>query len=109
MLQEVQETTNTIAEVMAMVEALRYCSQHNITQICLQTDSMMLNNVIEGIWKLPWMIAEYVKEIRRIMDSCNDRISHIFREGNKLADHLANYALDYGSIECASFLELEGK
>ncbi|XP_075077300.1 uncharacterized protein LOC142164034 [Nicotiana tabacum] len=39
---EVQETTNTIVEAMAMVEALRYCSQHNITQFCLQTYSMML-------------------------------------------------------------------
>jgi len=38
---------------------------------------------------------------------CNGRITHIFREGNKLADHLANYALDQGVIECHSFNHLD--
>lgn len=30
---EVHETTNTVAEAMAILEALRYCSQHHISHI----------------------------------------------------------------------------
>lgn len=35
------------------------------------------------------------------------RVSHIMREGNCLADHLANYTLDKGDIEAHSFAELD--
>lgn len=65
---------------------------------------MMLKNVIEGSWKSPWMIVEYVEEIKKIVVFW---VSHIFREGNKLADHLTNFALDYGPIECDSFAHLD--
>lgn len=52
-------------------------------------------------------IADYVEEIRALILACNATISHIFQEGNKLADHLAKYALDVGDIECHSFADLD--
>lgn len=97
---EIQEMTNTQAEARAMLEAVRYCINHDISQVWLQTDSLMLKNVVEGIWKPPWVIEEEVEEIKRFLRMCNGKISHIYREGNKLADYLANYALDNGNIEC---------
>lgn len=39
----------------------------------------------------------------------NYKVSHIFREGNKLADHLANYAIDVGEIKCYGFLQLDSQ
>lgn len=53
------------------------------------------------------MIVNYLEEIREIMEACTTRVSHIFREGNRLADHLANYALDNGTFECDSFVQLD--
>nr|XP_016466227.1 PREDICTED: uncharacterized protein LOC107788988 [Nicotiana tabacum] len=95
---EIHEGTNTEAEAVAMLEALKYCVQHGYTHFILQTDSMMLKNVVEGIWVVPWIIATQVEEIKDIMGKYNIRISHIMRESNKLADYLANYALDRGNV-----------
>lgn len=38
-------------------------------------------------------------------------VNHILREGNKLAHYLANYALDYGSLQITNFhqLDVEGR
>lgn len=47
----------------------------------------------------------------QLLEGSNYMVSHIFREGNKLADHLANYALDHGNIECQEFwhLDIQGR
>lgn len=68
---------------------------------------MLLKNVIEGYWKLPWVIEEEVKEIRQLLSISNGIILHIYREGKKLADHLTNYALNQGNFECHSFMQLD--
>ncbi|XP_075099099.1 uncharacterized protein LOC142175984 [Nicotiana tabacum] len=104
---EIQEGTNTVAEVVTIQEALRYCINPDLTNIWIQTDSMMLKRVITGIWKPPWIIAEDIVEIREMLELCNGTVSHIFREGNKLTEHLANYALDVGDIECHEFHHLD--
>ncbi|XP_070029417.1 uncharacterized protein [Nicotiana sylvestris] len=74
---EIEETTNTIAEAKAMI--------------------------MDGIWKPPWIISEQAEEMMQLMNGENYTVTHIHREGNKLADHLANYALDHGEIECQQF------
>ncbi|XP_075111465.1 uncharacterized protein LOC142181808 [Nicotiana tabacum] len=100
---EMKETTNTQAETRAILEALRYCTIHHTHQIWLETDSMLRKNTIEGNWKPHWIIEEEVEEINELLTGGNGRVSHIYREGNKLADHLANYALDMGNLECHEF------
>lgn len=96
---EIREITNTVAKTMAILEALRYASQHKFNYIWLQTDSMLLNNVIAECWKPPWVIIDHVDEIIRLLERCTSMVSHIFKEGNKLADHLSNYALESGTFE----------
>lgn len=105
--QEIQDTTNTKAEAVAILEALRYCYVHHLSNIWLGTDSMFLKTVIMENWITLWMMTAHVEEIRRLMVLCHTRISHIFREGNKLAEHLANYALDTGPIVCDVFSQLD--
>lgn len=92
---------------MAIVEALRYCISNHYTHIWLQTDSLLLKNILTGIWKPPWIIAEHVEEILVLLGLCNKKVTHIYREGNKLADHLANYALDSGNIKCYGYWQLD--
>lgn len=43
------------------------------------------------------------------MSRCHVKLSHIMIEGNCLADHLANYALDIGDIKAQCFQELDLK
>ncbi|XP_075098992.1 uncharacterized protein LOC142175884 [Nicotiana tabacum] len=97
---EIAEGTNTETEAKAVVEALRYCIENDYILIDLHTDSMIVKKAIEGEWSVPWSIAREVEEIKQPMTRSNITISHTLREGNRLADHLANYALDVGPIEC---------
>ncbi|XP_019250979.1 PREDICTED: uncharacterized protein LOC109229885 [Nicotiana attenuata] len=77
---EIHETTETEAEAMAIVEALRFCRMQQYFQ---------------------------VEEIMQLFEGRNNVVSHVFRERNKLADHLANYALDAGDIACQEFWQLD--
>nr|XP_009786710.1 PREDICTED: uncharacterized protein LOC104234773 [Nicotiana sylvestris] len=104
---EIEETTNTVAEAKAMVETLRLCRFQQYSHVWLQTDSMLLKKIMDGIWKPPWIISEQVEEMMQLMNGGNYTVTHIHREGNKLADHLANYALDHGEIKCQQFWHLD--
>ncbi|XP_059288679.1 uncharacterized protein LOC132042068 [Lycium ferocissimum] len=98
--------TNTQAEAMAIVQALRYMKERQYQQIIIETDSLLLKNIILTVWELPWQIIEMVEEIWRLMNNKTVRVIHIMREGNMLADHLANLALDHGEVASESFQEL---
>nr|XP_016459571.1 PREDICTED: uncharacterized protein LOC107783113 [Nicotiana tabacum] len=50
-----------------------------------------------------------VEEMMQLMNGDNYTVTHIHREGNKLADHLANYALDHGEIKCQQFWHLDAQ
>lgn len=100
---EVQERTNTKAKAKAILEALRFCVENAYVLIELHADSMMLKNVITGEWSVPWAITAQVEEINEMMARINVTVAHTLREGNRLADHLANYALDVGSIQAYYF------
>ncbi|XP_019225233.1 PREDICTED: uncharacterized protein LOC109206828 [Nicotiana attenuata] len=114
---EITEGSNNKAEAEAIVEALRICRAMNYNHIWLQTDSLLLKNIIEGSWKPPWCIMEQIEEIMKLKENFNNKVSHIFREGNSqifregnsLADHLGNYALDVGDIECFDFWDVDSK
>lgn len=100
---EVPPATNNEAEALAILEVLRYCVDHRFTQFWLQTDSMIMKNVLNGTWIPPWNVTEYVEEITNLIEGCNVIISHILWEGNSLADQQANYALDNGDVEAHRF------
>ncbi|XP_070002349.1 uncharacterized protein LOC142166000 [Nicotiana tabacum] len=100
---EIQKGTNVEAEAIAILEVIKECVQQGYVNIHIQTYSLLMNNVVDGIWDIPWSIEKYVQEIKLYMSRCNYRLSRIMREGNKLADFLANHALDYGDNEAHNF------
>ncbi|XP_070015854.1 uncharacterized protein [Nicotiana sylvestris] len=106
---EISEGTNNESKAVAIVEALKMCKFFNYFQIWLQTDSMLLKNIIEESWKPPWYITEHVEDILRLKEQSIIKVTHIFREGNTLADHLADYALDEGNTKCHGFWDMDSK
>lgn len=106
---EINEGTNTEDEALAIMEALRYCRLHNHIHSWLQTYSMLRKNIIDGSWKSPWCIIGHVEKIKQMMEGCIIKVSDICRDWNKLADHLANYALDVGAIECHEFWHVDSQ
>ncbi|MCD7453913.1 hypothetical protein HAX54_022669 [Datura stramonium] len=98
--EEIEDTycTNSQAEAMAIIQALRYVNGTQEQRVIIETDSMQLEKVIQKTWKVPWKIVTIIEEIWEIMSSRNVRVVHVTREGNKLADYIANRALDQGKV-----------
>ncbi|XP_060202124.1 uncharacterized protein LOC132630571 [Lycium barbarum] len=96
--------TNMEAEAEAIKQALKFCKDHNIQQVQLETDSLVLLNILQDTWIIPWELRNQVEEIKQDMRAIQVQINHIFREGNMLADFLANHALDHAEIKVHDFI-----
>ncbi|XP_059310637.1 uncharacterized protein LOC132061989 [Lycium ferocissimum] len=89
-------STNTQAEAMAILKALKYLD-----------DNQMDKFIIQRTWEVPWQIFTTMEEIWNLMEGKTVVVEHIFREGNKVADHLANLALDKGDFVATNFMEMD--
>lgn len=56
-------------------------------------------------------IVTLMEELWEIMGNMSITVTHTQREGNKIADHLANLALDQGRVQITSFqqMKVEGR
>lgn len=89
-------TTNNVAEYEALLWGLRTAVARGATSLTVKMDSELVVKQLNGIYRVkhPNMKPLYeqaVKLLRRIPDV---RVTHVRREHNKLADELANEAMD---------------
>nr|XP_016504630.1 PREDICTED: uncharacterized protein LOC107822596 [Nicotiana tabacum] len=109
---EIGETTNIVAEAKGMMEELIYCMEQQLHPLIMETDSLVMKNIIDDEWETPWCIGTEVRKIKEIKESYNVLFQHVYREGNKVADFLANHVFFFaGTVTFQSFHELpsEGK
>ncbi|XP_060182254.1 uncharacterized protein LOC132611915 [Lycium barbarum] len=100
-------TSNMMAETIAIQEAMKYCLGNNIQNVTLETDSLVLKNILQDVWKIPCQIVEKVEQIQQIMEQLQVQVLHKFREGNQLTGFLANAALEVeNQLEFTSFESL---
>ncbi|XP_060181348.1 uncharacterized protein LOC132610954 [Lycium barbarum] len=69
----------------------------------LETDSLVLQNILQDSWITPWELRNQIEEIKQDMRTVQVQSNHIFREGNKLPDFLANQTLDHAEIKVHEF------
>lgn len=50
---EIHETTNTVAEAVTIVEAVKFYRSLQYTHVGIQTDSMLMKKIIIVEWKPP--------------------------------------------------------
>lgn len=106
--EEIHDATNNVAEVKAILEALRYIVRSKLPPCVIETDSLLMKRVLDEIWEPPWHIVGQVEEIPNLMSRCVVAVTHVLREGNKLADHLANLTLELNAhIQAESFCYLD--
>lgn len=55
---------------------------------------MVLVQILRGEVNCPWNLFYYIQNIKSVLSSFSCVVAHIFREGNKSADGLANEAMD---------------
>ncbi|XP_019246545.1 PREDICTED: uncharacterized protein LOC109226206 [Nicotiana attenuata] len=100
-------TTNVVAKAKAILQGLEYCMEHDLHPLILETDSLVMKKVIEGEWDPPWVIAPDVKRIKELKGNFNVIFQHVFREGNSVADFIANIVFSFASTsEFHSFSKL---
>lgn len=61
----------------------------------IETDSLILKNVLIGEWKIPWSIAIEVHAIEEMRRDKKVQICHVLREGNSLTDYFTNLVFDF--------------
>ncbi len=88
--------TNNQAEYTALITALESSQGLRNKKINIYTDSLLLANQMNGIWKVRHPeIAVLNKKAKNLLKDFKEvTIRHISREHNKEADRLANQAID---------------
>ena len=88
--------TNNQAEYTALITALESAQDLKDKEIKIFTDSMLVANQINGLWKVkhPEIIPLNKTAKELLKNYKNISIQHIPREQNSEADRLANLAID---------------
>ncbi|KAF5191361.1 Ribonuclease h domain [Thalictrum thalictroides] len=91
------EGTNNQAECRAILDGLTICKTMDITdiQIHIHTDSRMAMQWCTRQLKPPWHLKVWLRRIWTISEGLQVVYKHIYREGNKAADHIASLGLKY--------------
>ena len=89
------ETTNNVAEYLALIYALQEAIRHRYVVISVKTDSELLARQISGRYKVRdpklRLFHDLARSLMRHFRTC--QIEHIPREQNTLADRLAGAAV----------------
>lgn len=88
--------TNNQAEYTALIKALESSNEHRDKKINIYTDSLLLANQMNGLWKVKHPeISVLNKKAKELLKNFKEvTIRHIPRELNREADRLANLAID---------------
>ncbi len=89
-------TTNNVAEYTALLKALEYLKFHNIKNVDIYGDSLLVVNQINGKWKVKSLnLQNYQKSCKNIIDEVNAKIHWIPRNQNERADYLSKIPLTH--------------
>ncbi|XP_060195288.1 uncharacterized protein LOC132624540 [Lycium barbarum] len=92
-------TTNNVAEALAMKIGIDWCTQNGYKCLDIESDSKLLVDWIMDEYNPPWNIIDTILDIKKLLEQA-DRwsIAHCYREGNRVANSLSNWGLNFNSI-----------
>ena len=76
---------------MAVIVAIELAWVHDLKHIWLEVDSSLVLDYLRSPLLVPWNLRVPWLNCLRCISEMTFRSSHIFREGNKVADALANH------------------
>lgn len=88
--------TNNYAEYVAVIEGLKFCHSHGASHVVVKADSQLMVRQMTGEYKVKSEnIIPLHGEVKALVRKFQAvEFIHVMREENKLADQLANDALD---------------
>ncbi|XP_041001562.1 14.7 kDa ribonuclease H-like protein [Juglans microcarpa x Juglans regia] len=81
--------SNNEAELQAVIEGIKICRQRGLMCIDIECDSLLVVLWIRSRICTVWYLWDYWDELLMLLANFDFSISHVFREGNQVADALA--------------------
>ena len=91
--------TNNVAEYHGLIAALQWAADHDLTQLAVKGDSLLLIEQMRGNYKVKneGLKPLYLKARMLVMQIGDVSFEHVRREQNKDADRLSNVGMDGNS------------
>ncbi len=88
--------TNNVAEYRGLIAALQWAVDHNLTQMTVKGDSLLIVEQMRGNYKVKneGLKPLHLQARMLVMQIGDVRFAHVPREQNKDADRLSNVAMD---------------
>ncbi len=93
-------TTNNIAEYNGLIAALQWAVDHDLTQLAVKGDSLLIIEQMRGNYKVKneGLKPLHMKARMLVMQIGNVSFEHVRREHNKEADRLSNVGMDGNAL-----------
>ena len=93
-------TTNNIAEYNGLIAALQWAIDHDLKQIAIKGDSLLVIEQMRGNYKVKneGLKPLYLKARMLVMQIGDVSFEHVRREQNKDADRLSNVGMDANRV-----------
>ncbi|KAL6570158.1 hypothetical protein OROMI_014672 [Orobanche minor] len=88
---------------------LEFCIDNRFNKVWVEVDSKIALSLIEHSTTSHWQLQSIISKIRDFRGSIEIRFSHIFREGNAVADWLANHGCDRKDFFLHYVFSISGK
>lgn len=88
-----------VAEARALADGIKYLSAISSKSALVESDSLLLIQVLNKQTDCPWEILPFIREIWSFSPQIKS-FAHVYREVNQAADYLANFACQ---SQCNSF------
>lgn len=91
------EGTSNMAESRALLYGLNMCKENEIFNNLLKYDSKLVINWLLKISRIPFQLSRWWRKIFSTLEDFKWTVTHVFREGNQVADSLSKMALEFNS------------
>ncbi|KAH6770666.1 hypothetical protein C2S52_015469 [Perilla frutescens var. hirtella] len=86
-----------IAELLAVLQALEWACILTLDYIWLEADSIYVVKLLSSRFlQVPWFLKARWRRVLEYLSSIHFCVSHIYREGNRVADLLASSIVSHG-------------
>lgn len=88
------------------LRAIEVAAENHWTNLWLETNSMLVVHAFKNSSLVPWQFSNRWNNVQVTLTGLNCIVTHIFREGNHVADSLANFGLTLNHYEFWSNIPL---
>lgn len=86
--------SSNLAEAKAIIYGLQWCISHRFQSIILESDSLIIVNMIKGKSNTAWQLQNSIDAITQMLSQTTNIVQHCYREANQVADALAKWSIE---------------